>query len=136
MLHSCNKQPIMLTLNVDTQQVQEAAVFCATHSMCNEQCPIWKALLEHDIAVTPDKCRDIFATAIYNDRTTSEVDVTACAEAVQQHCQAYTCLYCNFRTTKEVTIDSKKVQVLDCKLHADNPEEWRLEDGHNLQRHT
>ena len=128
MIHNCDGQPIMLNLDINTQQAQEAAVFCATHSMCNEQCPIYRTLLEQAIAVTPDRCRDIFATVIYNDRPTSKVGVTACAEAVQEHCQETTCLYCEFRTITEVVIDGKKVQVLDCKLHADNPEEWRLED--------
>lgn len=129
MVHNKDNKPTLLF--VDHQRIHEAAMFCATHTMCNGQCPIYKTLLEQGIAVTPDKCRDEFVAYIAYIRATEQsftIDVTACAEAVQEHCQSHTCLYCDFRTTKEVTIDNKKVQVLDCKLHADIPEEWRLED--------
>ena len=124
-------------------EIRASAAYCASHGMCDDQCPIYKM---YDGTATPATCRDTFAQYIARSEFASTIKMKLrnephgctlydstqllnAAKEISNYCSEHTCLYCDFRTTKEATVAGQTVHVLDCKLHADNPEEWRLEDG-------
>lgn len=123
-------------------EIQVAATYCASHATCSEACPAYEA---YNGTLSPATCRDMFAQYIARSEFASTIKMKLrnephgctlydstqllnAAKEISNYCSEHTCLYCDFRTTKEVTLDNRIVHVLDCKLHADVPEDWRVDN--------